>query len=529
MEENNNNLHVGFLKSMLEDIRIARIAICIVSIFVSNFSVLSQHKPLQYHGGPVLRSFKIYPLYYGTWNNDDITAQQNYLEGFAGYLSGKDKPTDQQPVTWQYGVYDASIAQAATDNSNPTPKTLSVTDIQNIIKRNQNDKKLPDFNSNTLIILFPAHGFKFSSCDGCGFHNAESSSAFWAVVPHDASVGTPISGHVPDAPGPFQLVTGHEIIDAALNPAIDHSQGWDEAVDDCPDGMASHGGTWINLSFGWIPGATDNTQNGPCSTTGYTSTGEEQIYGWSFTDYKKKYDELWPKGWRLYILQSYLTADGKVLYNAVWRVCVSDEEQIYSSTYSEYRKKYDEIYPKGWRLYILQSYVTSDGKTLYNAVWRKGDLGETQTYASLFDQYKSQYDNIWKEKSRLQSLQSYVTDGQVLYNAVWRPGDCEEQQIYGCSLGEFKKKYKELWPQGWRLYILQSYVMPKGKVLYNAVWRADGMPEKQVYRMSYADYQKKYDELWTLGWRLYILDSFVENGKVFFNAVWRLGTYDRPL
>jgi hypothetical protein len=529
MAKNKNNSKLALLKLMLYDIRKVTIAICIVGIFVSSLPVQSQHKPLQYHGGPVLRTFKIYPLYYGNWSNDDITAQQNYLEGLTGYMSGKNKPADQQPVTWQYGVNEASVAPAASDNSNPTPKTLSVADIQNIIQRNQNNKKLPEFNSNALIMLFPGHGFNVTGCNGCGFHNAESSSAFWAVVPQDASVGTPIKGPVPESPGTQQLVICHEVFEAALNPAIDRSQGWDECVDGCPDGMASYGGSWINLSFGWIPGPTDNTQNGPCSTTGYNSTGEEQIYGWSFADYKKKYDELWPKGWRLYILQSYVMPGGKVLYNAVWRVCISDEEQLYGVSYTDYRKMYDELYPKGWRLYILQSYVMLDGKTLYNAVWRKGDLGETQTYASSFDQYHSQYDNIWKEKSRLQSLQSYVADGQVLYNAVWRPGDCDEQQIYGCSFSDFKKKYKELEPQGWRIYILQSYVTDKGKVLYNAVWRTGGMPEMQVYRKSYADFQKKYDELWPLGWRLYILDSYVDNGKVLYNAVWRLGTYDRPL
>lgn len=220
---------------------------------------------------------------------------------------------------------------------------------------------------------------------------------------------------------------------------------------------------------------------------------------------------------------------GKVLYNAVWRQCVSDEEQIYGASYSDFRKKYDALYPKGWRLYILQSYVMPDEQTLYNAVWRRGDLGETQDYASSYDQYHSQYDNLWKDKWRLQTLQSYVADGKVLYNAVWRPGDCDEQQIYGSSFSEFKKKYDELWPQGWRLHILQSYVMPKGKVLCNAVWRTGGMSEMQVYRKSYADYQKKYDELWPLGWRLYILDSYVDKGKVLYNAVWRQGTYDRPL
>src|SRR5262249_6839221 len=58
----------------------------------------------------------------------------------------------------------------------------------------------------------------------------------------------------------------------------------------------------------------------------------------------------------------------------------------------------------------------------------------------------------------------------ALYNAVWRPGTSGEIQVYGWKYTDYRKKYDELWSQGWRLYILQAYVL-NGQVLYNAVWR----------------------------------------------------------
>ena len=76
------------------------------------------------------------------------------------------------------------------------------------------------------------------------------------------------------------LVTAHEIFEAAVDP---NGDGWDEPVDGCS--------TVISLPFGQIPGAADNTQSGSCSTSGYTSTNEIQVYGWSYEDYRKKYDE----------------------------------------------------------------------------------------------------------------------------------------------------------------------------------------------------------------------------------------------
>ncbi len=486
------------------------------------------HNPLQYHGGPVLRTFTIYPLYYGNWTTADITAHHNYLTGLTAYLSGNGQPAGQQPMMWQYGVNQASVAPAQTASPTAAPKVLSRNDLLNIIHANQASGRLPAFGPATLIMVFPAHGFGLDKCNGCGYHASESTTSFWSVVPRDAGVGTPVAGGpVPPDPAPFQLVTGHEVFEAIIDPAVDNDQGWDEPVDGCPDGEAAHGGSWIQLSFGWIPGATDNSQNGACSTTGYTSTDEIQVYGWKYADYRKKYDDLWPQGWRLYILQSYV-AGGQVLYNAVWRRWTGDEVQVYGWQYADFKKKYDEMFPQGWRLYILQSYAFN-GQVLYNAVWRRGTLGEHQIYDTVYNPYRSLYDNLWTQKWRLQSLETYNDGSQVAYNAVWRPGDSGEFQVYGWKYDDYRKRYDDLWKQGWRLYSLQSYVNG-GQTLYNAVWRPGNMAEIQVYGYKYADYRKKYDELWPKGWRLYVLDSFVAaDGEVLYNAVWRIGTSDRPL
>src|SRR5262249_17760437 len=101
------------------------------------------------------------------------------------------------------------------------------------------------------------------------------------------------------------------------------------------------------------------------------STNEIQVYGWSYDDYRTKYDELWPQGWRLYILQAYVI-DGQVRYNAVWRPGNMPEIQVYGWSYDDYRTKYDELWPQGWRLYILDSFVLPGAQVRYNAVWRRG-------------------------------------------------------------------------------------------------------------------------------------------------------------
>jgi hypothetical protein len=54
--------------------------------------------PLQYHGGPFLEKFEIYPLYWGDWTEADIDTWQAYLVGLAAYMSGENAPAHMQPV-----------------------------------------------------------------------------------------------------------------------------------------------------------------------------------------------------------------------------------------------------------------------------------------------------------------------------------------------------------------------------------------------------------------------------------------------
>ena len=232
---------------------------------------------------------------------------------------------------------------------------------------------------------------------------------------------------------------------------------------------------------------------------------EIQVYAWKYADYRNKYDQLWPLGWRLFSLEPYVV-NGQVLYNAVWRKSTEGEIQVYGWQYADYRAKYDQLWAQGWRLKLLQPYVMG-GQVLYTAVWRPSTEGEIQVYGWTYVDYRAQYDQLWQQGWRLKLLQPYVVGGQVLYTAVWRPSTEGEIQVYGWTYADYRAKYDQLWQQGWRLKLLQPYLVG-GQVRYTAVWKPGNGDEIQVYDWAYADYRKKYDELWTQGWRLQILHTY---------------------
>jgi hypothetical protein len=199
-----------------------------------------------------------------------------------------------------------------------------------------------------------------------------------------------------------------------------------------------------------------------------SKAGEIQVYGWTYADFRKKYDELWKQGWRLKLLEPFVLPGDQVRYTAAWEQSTQAEYQLYDATYDAFRKRYDELWKEGFRLKILQPYVLSGNKVRYTAVWRPSTAGEYQLFDATYDAFRKRYDELWKQGWRLEILQTYrIGTSDVRYTAVWRESKAGEFQLYGATYDEYKKRYDELWPKGWRLKALQPFVLiapPKVKV-----------------------------------------------------------------
>jgi hypothetical protein len=232
--------------------------------------------PVSYHGGPVLESFTIYPLFWGNWSKADMDAQFSYMQALAAYISGQGAPLGQQPVIWQYGVKNVAVAPyqntflpviAGTGN-------LSDNDIRSIIHFNQNGsaasaKLLPAYGPNTLIFVFPSRNV---DCQGCGgYHHSEATGSYYAIAqPYPA-----------DPTGRNEVVS-HEVFESATDPDgqypwVEPRGGWAWWGPD--KGLTGSNAIWQEVSdfcngidipnVGRVAQVHDNTQGGACSSTGY--------------------------------------------------------------------------------------------------------------------------------------------------------------------------------------------------------------------------------------------------------------------
>lgn len=56
------------------------------------------------------------------------------------------------------------------------------------------------------------------------------------------------------------------------------------------------------------------------------------------------------------MIQPYVV-DGVVRYTAVFRPGTEAEYQVYGFSYNDYRQRYDDLWAQGYRLSMLQTYV----------------------------------------------------------------------------------------------------------------------------------------------------------------------------
>jgi hypothetical protein len=94
-----------------------------------------------------------------------------------------------------------------------------------------------------------------------------------------------------------------------------------------------------------------------------------------------------------------------------------------------------------------------------------------------------------------------------VYDLVWRSGVVAELQYYGLKFADYQQHYDQLFKENWRLYLLNTYV-ENGQRLYDAVWRPSTSSEMHCFGLDTSAILAASESMWKQNWRLEILKTY---------------------
>ncbi len=171
------------------------------------------YSSMAFHGGPLISSPEFVSVYWGAFTSSDINTMQNWLQGFAGYLSGVGAPLGQEQVLSQYGTDGATVGVWHQESSAPSSATEA--DVKNLVVKLQAAGTLPPFGPERLFLIFTT-GVSFSGYGStwCAYHGDWSAGSYFAICPYPSDSGCGSANPVQS----WQSVTSHEILEACTDP-----------------------------------------------------------------------------------------------------------------------------------------------------------------------------------------------------------------------------------------------------------------------------------------------------------------------
>ena len=194
---------------------------------------------LSNHGGPVLQSVQVVPIYWGAaWSTGTNTSLPGQLDAFFDSILTSslidllgEYSTGSTAIGHGSRLTSVSITTSEPGTANPTGGGRTVTDsqLQTALQGFINAGTVPAVTANTLYFLYLPPNVSVqqsstsSSCSQfCGYHSSFGSGIYYAVIPFANCSGCQFPGAFLDT---LTEVSSHELCEAITDPAL--NAWWD--------------------------------------------------------------------------------------------------------------------------------------------------------------------------------------------------------------------------------------------------------------------------------------------------------------
>jgi hypothetical protein len=181
------------------------------------------------------------------------------------------------------------------------------------------------------------------------------------------------------------------------------------------------------------------------------SHNEVVVWGWTVADFKAKAAQLHERSMRLVHLESYLLPDGQVRMNAIWNPGAHPQLWFQGWTAADLNPKLSELFGKNFRLAHLNAWTLAGGGVRYDVILNGGSHAQHYILGWTAEDFRKKYDEMWGKGFRLLLLDVHSIGGGLRYDGVWNPSSAPQFVVWGMTREQVRAYYDEMWHQGMRL------------------------------------------------------------------------------
>jgi Bacterial tandem repeat domain 1 len=187
-----------------------------------------------------------------------------------------------------------------------------------------------------------------------------------------------------------------------------------------------------------------------------------------------------------------------------------------------YQETFDKFLAQGFTLTSVVGY--SEGRDArFNAVWRKESPSTWQARHNLTaQQYQTAFDDFLRRGFRPTAVSGYSINGEARFAAIFvqRPGPALQAR-HNLTKAEYQQTFDTMAAQGFVLLQVCGYRVDVD-IRFAAIWeKQTGITFEGHHNLTSGEYQKTFDRLLGLGFRLSCVNGYTDTGIARFAGVWR--------
>jgi hypothetical protein len=218
-------------------------------------------------------------------------------------------------------------------------------------------------------------------------------------------------------------------------------------------------------------------------------------------------------------LLSTLTLFGLAIFNLVYAVPWQARHRL---TSSDYQNTFDQLISKQYRLTYVSGY-TINNDPRFAAIWvQKSNSQWVARHGLTGTEYQQQFDALIANGYTLILVDGYTVNGEPRYAAIWDNAPHSAWIArHGMTSDEYQTEFNTHVSQGYRLKHVSGYAQGS-TALYAAIWEMDGTNVQWVahHGMTSTDYQNKFDQYTSTGFRPLLVGGYGINGVDYYVAIW---------